>query len=377
MACRAAPRLLRAQGMRFRFQRARHAGRRFHIAHVVQLACQLRQRHAGRVAVFAEVFAIGGIEQIGVVARAAMALGQQLAAQAKRARGHGAAHAMHLEKVAFRKRPGARGVGDKTRVDARIAAAQALQGQEEKRFRQPALLLAHAGRHIEHEEHHRVNAGQGPLQQLTETQVFIGKRHRMLLHRAPLDGLLDGTPAVQARTGAVLVPAGTHQLRLGDGTWPTRLQVGQLEVFPQPVEDIVDGKFQQQTDLAAAAGAFLRAIATGLIAVHGTRRAQQVAGLAFALAGAHFQPWRRQPEARVFQQAHRYLHAALPGAADEIRTGDQLGQMGLHRFAHFLVMPQPVARAARKQAVPRLGQAAGRGSGIDGRVHSCASKVVT
>ena len=275
---------------------------------------------------------------------------------------------MHLEKVAFRKRPGARGVGDKTRVDARIAAAQALQGQEEKSFRQPALVLAHAGRHIEHEEHHRVNAGQGALQQLPKTQVFIGERHRMLLHRAPLDGLLDGTPAVQARTGAVLVPAGAHQLLLGDGPRPPRLQVGQLEVFPQPVEDIVDGKFQQQTDLAAAAGAFLRAIATGLIAVHGTRRAQQVAGLAFALAGARFQPWRGQPEARVLQQAHRYLHAALPRIADQVRAGDQLGQMGLHRLAHFLVMPQPVARATRKQAVP----------GLDGRrAHSCASKVVT
>jgi hypothetical protein len=53
----------------------------------------------------------------------------------------------------------------------------------------------------------------------------------------------------------------------------------------------------------------------------------------------------------VLEHAHRHAHRSGP-AVDDVAAGDDLREVGAHRFAHLLVVTQPVARAAREQLVP-------------------------
>src|SRR5699024_9519353 len=79
-----------------------------------------------------------------------------------------------------------------------------------------------------------------------------------------------------------------------------------------------------------------------------------VAGLAGTLADAGFLFRAAQPEAVMFEETHRHLHRPVRWPAQDVGAGDQVGQLLAHRFAHFLVVPQPVARAAREQVVPAV-----------------------
>lgn len=171
------------------------------------------------------------------------------------------------------------------------------------------------------------------------------------------------------------VQAAAYQPHVVDRAQVARLQVRQLEGVPQPVEDVVDGKLQQQAHRPLAIAAWRTALACGGRA----RRAQEIAGLAFALARAHAVARRRQAKMRMFEQAHGHLHRTLLRSADQVRRGDQFGQVRLHGIAYFLVVTQPVARAAREQTVPGLGQGWGGGHwrSRGGHGYSCASKVVT
>ena len=62
---------------------------------------------------------------------------------------------------------------------------------------------------------------------------------RIFLDRAPPDRLLDRAPAIEPRTHAAFVPAFAHELstriRAAFG-----LEIGQLQLFPQPVENVLD-----------------------------------------------------------------------------------------------------------------------------------------
>ncbi len=172
----------------------------------------------------------------------------------------------------------------------------------------------------------------------------------ILLDCAPLDGFLEGAAPIQPGARAVLVPSFAHQLVVVELGIVFRLQVGQAHFFPQPIHDVVDVQFEQQPDFAFAMAAFAR-FRAGI----GPRRMQHIAGLAFALAGfgAGGGAIVVQAEARMLQEVHRNLYRALLRAGDDVRMGDQVGQVFLHRFAHLLVMPQPIAGTARKQFIPR------------------------
>src|SRR5262249_35730458 len=61
----------------------------------------------------------------------------------------------------------------------------------------------------------------------------------------------------------------------------------------------------------------------------------------------------RKPEARMLEQAHGHAQSALVRLSDEVPTGKEMDDLLAHRLAHLLVVPQPVARAAREQVVPR------------------------
>jgi hypothetical protein len=79
-----------------------------------------------------------------------------------------------------------------------------------------------------------------------------------------------------------------------------------------------------------------------------------------------------EAQPRVLEELHRHEHAAVARLRDEIRAGDEIRQRLLDRLAHLLVVPQPVARAAREEVVP-----GGFCGDPDQKPYSCASSVVT
>jgi hypothetical protein len=53
----------------------------------------------------------------------------------------------------------------------------------------------------------------------------------------------------------------------------------------------------------------------------------------------------------MLEEVHGHLHRAV-GAGVQIAAGDQLRELVAHGGAHLVVVPQPVAGAAREQVVP-------------------------
>ena len=81
--------------------------------------------------------------------------------------------------------------------------------------------------------------------------------------------------------------------------------------------------------------------------------AKHIAGLALSLARAGIALVRiRKTETRMFEHPDRHLDGPLVGLADEIAARQKIGKLIADRLADLLVMPQPVARAAREQLVP-------------------------
>src|SRR5581483_7159787 len=135
-------------------------------------------------------------------------------------------------------------------------------------------------------------------------------------------------------------------------------------LLPQPVDDVIDLELEQELDFTlvlAAAALLARAALLGRIGEHITR-------LGLALSGALLLLRTTQTEVVVLQHPYRHAHGA--GAfVDDIRAGNDLRQMLAYRFAHLLIVPQPVACAAREQLIPlcrigRTGLIAALGHGL-------------
>jgi hypothetical protein len=84
------------------------------------------------------------------------------------------------------------------------------------------------------------------------------------LHVTSLDGFFHGTAAVEPRSRAAAVPAFACVLLVGHTT-DTRLQIWQLELFPQPVDDVVDGQFQHELHATGLSGALALVLSAGLV----------------------------------------------------------------------------------------------------------------
>ena len=119
------------------------------------------------------------------------------------------------------------------------------------------------------------------------------------------------------------------------------LELRQLQFLPQPVDDLVDLQLDDEPDLAVA-GAAGAALLVALIA----RRLQHVARLSFALAGALLRLRLGKAKTRVLEELDRDRDGAVAGPLWD-RARQEIRQAFLHRRAHFLVVAQPVARAAR------------------------------
>jgi len=185
-------------------------------------------------------------------------------------------------------------------------------------FGQLSVGLGHAGRHIEQKEHGGAQGGLPPARELTKAQILIDEPLVGRVRRAALDRLLEGTAPIQARACTAPVPA--LALPFGLIRLPgARLQIGQLQFFPHPIDDVVDFEFQQEFGTAAfgAAGTFVARFVAGI------GLAQKVAGFGGTLTHALCVGVGSKLEPVVFQHAYRNAHGA--GAiADNVGTRDDL-----------------------------------------------------
>src|SRR5205085_7715649 len=144
-------------------------------------------------------------------------------------------------------------MGDERDLYFRVLAADPLQSEKEERFRELTLGLAHAAGNVDCENHRSV--GRRPLAayELAKAQVVVGERRRVDLDRAPTDRLLDCAPAVETRARSALVPAFAHVIRVFLPRRLLGLQIGKLELFPQPVEHVFDFELQYELEIALSA----------------------------------------------------------------------------------------------------------------------------
>src|SRR6266513_4857131 len=292
------------------------------------------------------VVAVGGIEQVDVAASGVVAGVDDLAYLGESGRGHGAAGAAHLEEVRLVEFPRLGGVRHEQRLERAVFAPQPLHDPEEEGLGELAIAVGHAARHVQHEEPHRVQRRLTAPGELAEAQILVDEGLRGPRRPAPLHQLLERAAPVEARACTMAVPALADPVGFL-GRPHARLEVGQLHRLPQPVDDVVDLELEQQLHFAlvAPSGSLftLPRLAPG--------SGKHVPRLGLALARALL--FLRAPQAEVIVLEHAHRHAYRAGAAvDDVAAGDDLGEIGAHRLTDFLVVTQPVARAARKQLVP-------------------------
>src|SRR5947209_1782105 len=119
------------------------------ITGVVHLRGDLGERGARLVAVLGGVLAVGGVEEVDVVAARVVARFHHVEREARDARGHGAAARGRLEELALVELPGLRGVRQEHGLDLGVLAADALQREKEELLGEAALRLVHAARDVE------------------------------------------------------------------------------------------------------------------------------------------------------------------------------------------------------------------------------------
>src|SRR5690606_5702169 len=108
-------------------------------------------------------------------------------------------------------------------------------------------MIVHARGDVEQEEGDGVGRWAPAPGKLSEAQIIVGDRNGLRSLRTPaLDHLLHGASAVQPRAGSASIPAlADIGFLLDAGTCP-RLQVWQLQLVPEPVEDVIDLEFQHE-----------------------------------------------------------------------------------------------------------------------------------
>src|SRR5574341_426708 len=319
----------------------------FDVAGVIHRARELSERASRLVAILGGVLAVGGVEEVDVVAARVVARLRELERESRHAGGDGAAARGRLEELALVEFPGLRGVREEHRLDLGVPAPDPLQREEEELLREAPLRLVHAARDVEREDHRGARRRRRALVQLAEAQVLVDDGDGAFVEGFPLDRFLQCAPSVEAGAGAALVPALAHVVGLVQRRGAPGLELRELELLPEPVDDLIDLELDDELDFAVARAAG-PAFGIALFA----RRLQHVAGRALALAGAGPGLRIEQAKARVLEELDGHDDRAVFRPADEVRSREELGQALLDRRAHLLVVPQPVAGASGKEVVP-------------------------
>src|SRR5262249_5980447 len=150
----------------------------------------------------------------------------------------------------------------------------------------------------------------GALDELAEAQVLVDDRDRVFLYRPSFDGFFQGTATIQARARAAPVPAFAHVVGLVHGRGALRLEVGELQLLPDPVDALLELHLDHEAALAVLGAARLR-LGVALLAP----LLQHVAGLALALPGALLRARVGEAETRVLEELDRHHHGAVLAVA--------------------------------------------------------------
>src|SRR5688572_1281526 len=331
------------QQRRLGLQRLLRDRRRLDVADVVGDLAELVQRRLRSLAVVVEVRAVGGVEHVSIEPARIVAVRRDLEHLLEGRRRDGAAAAADLEELGFRELPRFDGVRDEHGFQVRVLTTQALHDPEEKRLRELAVVLRHARRHVHREIDDGLRGRPAAHRELAVAQVVVRERRSFVLHGAALDRFLQRAAPVEPRAHAAAAPAFARVIVVLDGP-RLDLQVRQLQLLPEPVDDVVD--LELQDELVAALLVAARALRRRSVA----RLDELVAGLAGALADAFGLLGVAQAQARVLEETNRDLDRAI-GARQELAARDELGQLVADGRAHLVVMPQPVAGAAREEVV--------------------------
>src|SRR5690606_5667697 len=194
--------------------------------------------------------------------------------------------------------PGLDGVRHEHGLDMRVLAAQPLHDPEEERLREPAVAVRHARRDVHREEDDGFRRGPLPQHDLPIAQVVVRDRRRILgLDGAALDRFLDRAAPVEPRSHAAAVPAFARVVVLAQAA-RLDLEIRQLQLFPEPVDDVVD--LELEDELIAALVVAARTLARTAL----RRPREHVARLAVTLADALRLVLAAQPEAPVLEKAY-------------------------------------------------------------------------
>src|SRR5688572_15905215 len=227
------------------------------------------------------VLAIRRVEQVDVELRRAVTLVDDLADLRQRRRHERATRAGDLEELVLGEFPGLGRMRDEHDLELPVLTSQTLHGPEEKCLRELATVLAHARGHVEHQEYDGLCRRLLATRQLAETQVLVGKRRRIGLHRLALHRLAHRAPAIQPGAGAAPVPAFAHEFVVARAAGAS-LEVGELHLLPEPVDDVVDLELEHVLDAAVFVAA--ATASGGAFALSG--RADAVPGLSGSLTDA-------------------------------------------------------------------------------------------
>src|SRR5207248_10530835 len=112
---------------------------------------------------------------------------------------------------------------------------------------------------------------------------------------------------------AALVPAFARVFVLIHGRRALRLELRELELFPQPVDDLVELELDDEADLAIVGAAGL-----SLLAAFFAAGLQDVARLATSLARALVDLGFGEAQARVLEELDRHRHRAAAGTRHQV-----------------------------------------------------------
>jgi hypothetical protein len=156
------------------------------------------------------------------------------------------------------------------------------------------------------------------------------------------DGSFDRAAPVESRAHPALVPAFADKLLIVLTCGLLGLEIGQLQLFPQPIEHVFDFELEHELQIALTASR----LSAFFFALLRLSRPQHLARLTGALSCARLAVSVAQSEARVLSEPHRHEDCPATRTAEHIRARDQVGQRFLDGLAYFLVVSQPIACAA-------------------------------
>src|SRR5690625_692937 len=111
-----------------------------------------------------------------------------------------------------------------------------------------------------------------------------------------------------------------------------------MQLVPDPVDNVLDFQFQQETQFTVPGAAF-----TGLPRAFAPALPIDVTGLGVTLTHAALLLGRAQAKPIVLEKTHGHLHRSVGWPAENVGIGDQIRQLVTHGFAYFFIMSQPIA----------------------------------